>query len=685
MAEDESSRKGIFFAIPPKCIKTTLVNPFAKRPPLKNILLAQIDVAPGRPDLNFKKIAEWIGKAKERGAELVIFPEMAVPGYLIGDRFESDAFLRDVAAYDAEIRDLSRGLTVVWGSVWTDFSQSGEDGRSRKYNAALIATDGKWLSNGVFEGRTYKTLLPKYREFDDARHFYSLINLARDQGQKLEKLLRPFPIVLNGKKRLVGLILCEDMWHGDYSDNPAKILLAHGAGLIVNLSASPWTWRKNDKRHRVVKELMAGSKVPFLYCNNVGTQNNGKNIFLFDGNSTVYGPGGERLASAGDYQEEFLEAGFPVGNRAPLPDETLSPANDTAALHAGLVHGIRQFFTARNSKKALIGLSGGIDSALVATLLTEALGPDNIFAVNMPTRFNSQCTRDNAKKLAANLGISYAIVPIENLFESTASLIGQAVFTRLDGSSTQTRIALTPLIAENIQARHRGATVLSALAAALGAVYTNNGNKTETALGYATLYGDVNGAIAPIADLYKGEVYALANHLNQVAGRELIPEGIFSVVPSAELSPEQNVDQGKGDPIVYPYHDKLVRAFVEFRKEPEDILKLYFMGQLEEKLHVPAGTIAKHFPKAEDFILDLEHKWRLFNLSVFKRIQAPPIIAVSKRAFGFDLRESQNGEHFTRTYQKLKDLVTTGEIIKAKQEWERLANESVGVGVPRPK
>jgi NAD+ synthase (glutamine-hydrolysing) len=275
----------------------------------------------------------------------------------------------------------------------------------------------------------------------------------------------------------------------------------------------------------------------------------------------------------------------------------------------------------------------------------------------MPTRFNSKRTQANAAQLAANLGISYAITPIEELFESTLKFIGDTVFTRQDESHSKTRVPITALIKENIQARHRGATILSALSAGLGAIYTNNGNKTETALGYATLYGDVNGALAPIADLYKGEVYALARHMNNVVSCELIPEDIFTVVPSAELSADQNVDEGKGDPIIYPYHDKLIRAFVEFRKEPEDILELYLTEKLEDKILIPKGTIAKNFATPAEFIRDLEEKWRLFNTSIFKRIQAPPIITVSKRAFGFDLRESQNGVHFTQRFQELKENV----------------------------
>ncbi|HEY4788482.1 MAG TPA: NAD(+) synthase, partial [Bacteroidales bacterium] len=209
------------------------------------------------------------------------------------------------------------------------------------------------------------------------------------------------------------------------------------------------------------------------------------------------------------------------------------------------------------------------------------------------------------------------------------------------------------------QARDRGSRILTGVASALGAVFVNNGNKTETAFGYATLYGDVNGAMAPIADLYKMEVYDLARYINQLKKKEIIPATIFSIPASAELSADQNVDEGKGDPIYYPYHDKLVRAFVEFRLDPEDLLNFYAENKLGVTIHCDQPLIDRYFTGASAFIADLEHKWKLYKLSYFKRIQAPPIIAVSKRSFGFDLREAQNGVYFTQAYLRLKERLLT--------------------------
>ncbi|HEX3007208.1 MAG TPA: NAD(+) synthase, partial [Bacteroidales bacterium] len=337
----------------------------------------------------------------------------------------------------------------------------------------------------------------------------------------------------------------------------------------------------------------------------------------------------------------------------------LSVRRDREELYAGLIYGIGKFFESFPNRKVVIGLSGGIDSALSATLLAKALRPENVYAINMPSQFNSATTKGAARTLAENLGIHYTSISIQASYENTIREIESAVFTRLDGSNAVTSIKLAPLNKENIQARDRGSRVLAGVASALGAVFVNNGNKTETAFGYATLYGDVNGALAPIADLYKMEVYDLARFINEQ--KEVIPATIFNIPASAELSDDQNVDEGKGDPIFYPYHDKLVKAFVEFRLDPEEILQYYVDGTLGTTIRCEQQLIDGYFKDAASFIADLEHKWRLFKISYFKRIQAPPIIAVSKRAFGFDLRESQNGYYFTRGYLQLKEKVLKNE------------------------
>lgn len=617
--------------------------------PQIKIAVAQTDIIAGRPDLNVKKIITEIEKARSAGDDLIVFPEMAVPGYLLGDEWENAAFVNDCFAWNGDILKATVGITAIWGNVYIDPDLRSEDGRIRKYNSAFIAQNGEYVEQGCF----HKVLMPKYREFDDERHFYSGRKMAQDQHKKPEEMIHPFKVNIGGNLRKVGLILCEDMWSDDYTINPIDILLRKGAELIINISCSPWTWRKNNKRHSVVRDRIKENPVYFIYANNIGIQNNGKNIFLFDGNSTIYNPDGSLHKVAKDYTEETMRATLFAKPATHTANPGLSEHRDKEELYTGLIFGIKKFFARLPNPRVVIGLSGGIDSALSAALLTKALGPENVFAVNMPSQFNSETTKGAARTLAANLGIHYTTIPIQSSYENTIRDIESAVFKRLDGSEAITPLKLSGLNKENIQARDRGSRVLAAVASSLGAVFVNNGNKTETAFGYATLYGDVNGALAPIADLYKMEVYELARFIN--LEKEVIPATIFNIPASAELSADQNVDEGKGDPIYYPYHDKLVKAFVEFRLDPEEILRFYSQGTLGQTIHCDQSLIDNYFSGASSFIADLEHKWRLFKLSYFKRIQAPPIIAVSKRAFGFDLRESQNGVYFTREYLRLKE------------------------------
>ena len=618
------------------------------------IVVCQMEVIPGNPEVNLARILRGINEASEAGAALVLFPEMALPGYLLGDEWENNAFLRDLAAMNDEIVAHTRGrCAAIWGNVRAVFGSHepvlgrvpalglrGEDGRTRKYNAAFVAADGALLGNGVFAGFTPKSLLPKYREFDDARHFYSLPKLAEELGVAPADLVAPFELAIGGTRRKVGVLLCEDLWDDDYAFKPVDVLKAKGADSIVNLSASPFGIGKQAKRDRVLAARTRGCEC--FYVNATGAQDNGKNVFLFDGASPVY-VDGRKVAQGPSFAEGL------VSNVSGL----VADPPEIAKVHAAIVAGLKATLLRIGARKIVVGLSGGIDSGVVAALCVEAIGAANVVGVNMPSRYNSATTRGLAAELAERLGIRFLVAPIEEAVD-----VSRRQIEALTGAP------VAGLVDENIQARDRGSRLLAGLAAQFGAVdrcgvvFTNNGNKTEVAQGYCTLYGDVGGAVAPLADLYKTQVYELARHLNATRGAP-IPAGMLAVKPSAELSAAQNPEQGGGDPFQFEYHDRLLYQMIELRRDPEEILADFAAGRLEKALGLAPGTtvVGTFFPDAAAFVADLELVWRRFKGSFFKRVQAPPIVAVSKRAFGFDLREAQIGARFTRGYSVLKEKV----------------------------
>jgi len=645
-------------------------------------------VLPGQIDRNFKTMCSWIERARSSGCTLVAFPEMCVGGYLLGDLWTSRTWCEELMACNEAIRELSREMVVVWGNLWLDPAKTNKDGRERKYNAAWVAADGKWVpraNNIMPAGPAIKTLLPTYRIFDDERYFFSQQDYAIEQNLNLEQCLSPYklqsPIGTLPESCLFAVQICEDLWFKDYqlehrNYNVGGMQLEQGASLIINLSASPWTWGKNEARHRRVQEVFqqASKSAPFLYVNCTGVQNNGKNLVTFDGSSTVYGSDALPLACIQEpYLESMLMVDFaPATGKVSIPQYQSGNQQHSVIVHtpeviqasAALPSGIPLAKTAAHylaaceairsldelmgkPVKFVIGLSGGIDSAVSACLIASAVGAERLHCFNLPSKYNSNATIGAAAIIARELGCHYAEISIEALIESN-NLI-------LQGFNPNT------LHLENIQAKIRGTAILSNIAGILDAVMTNNGNKVEIALGYATLYGDVNGAIAPLGDLLKTEVFALGHYLNRhIFKRAVIPESLFpdesfnfEIAPSAELKDAQR------DPMKWGYHDALLAHVCTYRGlSPIEILELYDQNILFQRILLPEALVKLYnLRDPAVFIADLEWFFGAFYRSVFKRIQAPPIVIMSRSSFGYDFRESQLPWEKSLRYQQLKQKI----------------------------
>jgi NAD+ synthase (glutamine-hydrolysing) len=625
------------------------------------ICLAQIEVIPGNPAANTAKMLDAIRMAKEDRADLIVFPEMAIPGYILGDTWERRAFIEECYEYERDIVGASEGIVTIFGNITHDPTKVNEDGRVRKYNTAVVAACREVVDMRI------KTLQPNYREFDDNRHFYDYRKLMADQlfhaNTHPLSALKPVTyaewvqksfthsVIVNGIK--IGVMLCEDGWDDDYTLSPAAHLYSD-CDMILNISCSPFTFGKNGKRNRVFSKKAKTAGKPLVYVNCVGVQNNGKTIYTFDGNSCIYDKQGEMLNPFRTFTERVktieidLDGNFGSNVQYKLYNQAADEPDTIATIHDSITYGLTKFMKAAKIEKVVIGASGGIDSSVVAALICPIIGKENLTLVNMPSRFNSTLTKNAAQQLAANLGCRYVVIPVEE----------SATLTRTQ--LAQSGLALTDFAMENVQARDRSSRILAAVAASVGGAFTCNANKSEMTVGYTTLYGDLGGFIAPISDLWKGQVYELARFINSCKN-PVIPQESIDVVPSAELSAQQDVTKGLGDPLVYPYHDKLFMSWVERweRASPEDNLRWYLNGTLAKEIGYE-GDVKKLFPTAADFIRDLEKWWNCYcGLAVAKRIQAPPVLAVSRRAFGFDHRETQVPPHYTKGYLALKGTICT--------------------------
>ena len=631
------------------------------------IRLIQMDVIPGNPSVNFNTCKNHVQLAKLDDVRVLIFPELCLSGYLIGDMWEETSFLEDCEYYGNELAKLSSNtLTIIFGNVFIDKELHGTDGRVVKLNGAFVAQYGKFYINRFNDLSVYpKTLLPNYREFEEPRHFKDGLWYAKHKGYDFLNNFEPITINLGLN---IGLTICEDGWNSNYDIDPIGNTVLRGANLVVNLSCSPFTINKNISRDRVFSAHAKDNNVPLCYVNTIGMQNNCKTLFTFDGSSIAYNPDGSVVSALNAFYDGFLDVLFDSDTGTLKYVNGKEGFNDVSTeveqIHDTLIYGIRTYMKQSNLKKVVIGSSGGIDSAVSAALYAEAIGKDNLLLVNMPSKFNSNTTIDLSRELARNIGCYYTTIPINASVQLTKQQINNLIVSKVEKLKNDNlfyeaiQLNLSNFDMENVQARDRSSRILAALSCAFDGVFTNNGNKTEATVGYCTMLGDLSGFLATIGDLWKTQVYGLGKYLNR--NTEVIPQKIFDIVPCAELSEEQSLDKGKGDPLVYWYHDNLFKSWVERwnRITPTEILEHYINKDLFSFLGIdrPNDRIDILFPTAQSFILDLERWWKAFKgIAIVKRVQSPPVLAVSRRAFGFDYRETLNGVYFTEKYKKMKE------------------------------
>ena len=628
------------------------------------IALAQLDIIPGRPDLNIVKMLDCIAQAKAKKVDVICLSELCVSGYMLGDKFTDENYCDYLMSFNDQILKASDGICVIWGNLYIDHIlcsvwHPNKDGRSRKYNAAYIAQNGQYCARGIGDnslsclpiGVQPKTLLPNYRFFDDERYFLSFADFCLDYDVKLEDAIVPFKVWSNSDNCFmkIGIEVCEDLWSTDYrykgeALNPTRFLIQNGAEHIFNLSASPWTYGKSQARDNRIAEIKADvekfnlSFKPFYYINATGVQNNGKNIITFDGDTTAYNSDAKVIAFAEQpYEEKMLE--IDTNEKYAEIPHTISTSSKIEQKYKAIIRGLRSMkdmMGLNEDPKWVIGLSGGVDSAVVASLLTIAFGKDKVIAINMPTKYNSSKTRKAAKEIAKKLGIVYKIIRISNLVKHTTNAISMIAPKGTD------------LNLENEQARLRGGTILAGVAAREKALFTNNGNKLEIALGYATLYGDCNGAICPIGDLTKKEVFELAVYLNEkVFGEEVIPRKLIpdelAIFKKGQIAPSAELKNNQIDPMKFFYHDAMLEAIMDYKKKSmEDFMTWWLEGTLHTNLNISIDLLKRwNIIDANVFLKDLEWFFKLLQKNIFKRIQTGPIILLSKSCWGFDHRESQ--------------------------------------------
>lgn len=605
------------------------------------IALAQLLVTPGQPTKNFERIECLVQQAKSANVDIIAFPEMSVGGYVISDLWLDVEWQQFLLEFNEKIKALSIGIGIIWGNLWMPNDMAitrGTDGRPLRFNAAFFAYNAEWVGRDTafYPGHYVKHLMPDYRVFDDHRYFHSAAELPFQDFP----FIQPFVFTHNGVTTRIAIEVCEDLWSDDYSVKVTDIYKERNADLVINISSSPWTLNKEKARHRYLK---SHANLPLLYINACGVQNNGKNVLIFDGGSSVYNAEGLCIAMANEVaQEQLLITDLVTASE-------LIPVHEK--LRILITRAITLFDEQQFSKKMkwIIGLSGGIDSSVNAALLVAALGKDRVIGYNLVSKYNSTTTKHNSEKTARQLGIVMHQGSIESIVNTTKSAL----------SADYQYTDLSTLTVENLQARTRG-LLLTTFAQIENGVVCNNGNKLEIALGYCTLYGDTIGAISPLGDLTKVQIAQLAEQLNREFKCEVIPNNLIPQITTHSITwltpPSAELKDNQIDPMKWGYHDWLLNYYLTFpQRRIEQFMQAYLEGTIPSEVAPYLSFYGLTNPQT--FIDDLEWFIKLFNLSIFKRIQMPPIVMISRGSFGYDYRESQLQIEKTTRYIKLRSSI----------------------------
>ncbi|MBE9510112.1 MAG: NAD+ synthase [Bacteroidetes bacterium] len=536
------------------------------------IAIAQLNPHIGNFERNISAITDKIKEAKEKNADLVIFPELSVPGYPPLDLLEHKSFINHCKQAVIEIAKQCENIAAIVGSPSLNPAKTGKN----LLNTAYLLSEGQIIFT------VNKTLLPTYDIFDEYRYFESNTKFS----------------VVNFKGKKIAITICEDLWdqlpsesdfgrNSIYNISPIKELSLQNPDFIINIAASPFVYSRIETKRNFFTSQAKKFKTPIIYVNQVGAQTE----LIFEGGSLVVNQEGKIIERLKYFEEDFrIIDSEKIETVTPLP---IIKDNITKNIYYALVMGLRDYFHKMNFGKAILGLSGGIDSAVSLAIASEALGKKNIKAILLPSRYSSEHSITDAVSLADNLQIDYNIVPIEQMFKDFKQSL-EPLFRGLPDNTTE----------ENIQARIRG-VLLMAISNKFGHILLNTSNKSEAAVGYGTLYGDMAGGLSVLGDVYKSEVYRLAHFINR--NKEIIPENTILKPPSAELKQNQKDTDSLPD---YEILDDILFLYIEKQMSPDEITKKGFDNKLVRKII------------------------HLVNINEYKRYQAPPILRISSKAFG---------------------------------------------------